>query len=265
LALTENKLTGPIPDSLASLTNLAVLALDDNFLTGDLAVLEDLTELQNVYLEQNGFSQVIDAKFLNKLTRLSALDISDNAFIGEVPVHLMALQSFIVMDVHDNTLTSFPNNIDKNTQVRFLSIHDNPIEGAPFPNTVSHMTHLRHLDITSTNFSGEMPSFLGDLKDIFYLFMADTEFKPGPIPDNYQSLTNLQDFSVKSSGRNGTIPLWFAGLDNMLLLDLDDNELTGEIPGQLADMSSLRYLLLNRNKLSGEIPTEFNTASNIRK
>ena len=71
---------------------------------------------------------------------------------------------------------------------------------------------------------------------------AETAFDVGPIPDSYQHLQNLVDLSLKHSNRNGTIPLWLEAMDDLILLDLGNNKLTGEISWELTDMLSLRFL-----------------------
>ena len=250
LGLTGNKLTGTLPTSLIQMTQLQALALDENLLTGGLAVLESLTGLDNLYVENNAFEDTIGGDFLNGLEKLKNLDISGNTLSGQVPVHLMAKPDIEVMDVSHNFLTSFPDTIPANSTLRFLTIHDNPFDSQPFPASIVNLKTLTHLDISSTGFTGTMPIDVAQLTFLRYLFMADTSFDPGPIPDGYQYLQQLRDFSLKASSRTGTIPLWIEDLDRMVLLDLDSNELTGSIPEIIYDMLSLEFLLLNRNMYS---------------
>lgn len=263
LKVSENMLTGVLPASLSELTNLEELALDGNQISGDVVVLEDLVKLKHLYLERNNFAQDINNAFLDRIEQLEHLDISNNDFEGTVPVHLMNLDSLLVMDVNSNKFSEFPDEIPEGNKVQMLTIHRNPIAGIPFPSSVAHLTDLAHLDITSTDFTGTMPDFLGDLTKLRYLFMADTSFDQGPIPDTYQTLEKLRDLSLKHSYRTGAIPVWLEDLDELVLLDLDNNELTGEIPSGLTDISSLFFLLLNRNKLEGTLPAEFGHASNL--
>ena len=257
LALTNNVLTGTIPTLLSQLTSLKLLALDGNYLSGDLAAVENLVNLRYLYLESNQFEQMIDGTFLDRFSILEHLDISNNQFIGSVPVHLMELESLLVMDVSQNQLETFVDEISEGSKLEFLAIHQNPFAGDTFPSSVAYLTNLAHLDITSTAFIGTMPEWLSDLSLLRYLFMAETTFDVGTIPERFQNLQNLKDLSLKHSNRNGTIPSWFEDLDELVLLDLDNNELTGEIPYALTDMLNLKFLLLNRNQLQGSLPVEF--------
>lgn len=266
IALTENQFDGSLPDGMGSLPMLAELGIDDNMLTGDLSVLGSVTTLSFLYAEHNGFSETLNSSFLQSLTNLVILDISDNELAGEVPAHLMGNPALKVLDIHDNSLTSFPDSIPSTGTLAFFAIHGNPLTGSFPNNTITNLKDtLDHFDLTSTEFVGGMPTVLGEMQKLEYLFMADTTFDAGPIPSEYENLAFLRDLSLKHSGRTGTIPTWIGNLDRVILLDLDSNDFTGSIPSEISDMVGLQFLLLNRNDLDGEIPTELGLATDLRK
>jgi len=241
---------------------LTYLFLEDNFLTGSLENLVHNTELKSLYIEDNAFSQEIDSSFLVNHKKLLRLDISDNQFYGEVPVHLFAGNNFDVLDAHGNQLSSFPDSIsNQNNSLSFLALQFNPLAGAFPANTISNMKNLRHLDLTSTSMTGTMPKELGELDRLRYVFMAGTNFDSGPIPDEYQKLTILNDLSLKKSGRTGKIPSWIGELSGLMLLDLDSNALTGTIPSVLGSFKNLWFLFLQRNRLQGSVPFELGNSS----
>lgn len=258
LGLSENRLTGTIPSSFRGLTNLKYLYLEDNLLGGTLGNLEENTQLVYIYIENNDFAQKIDSTFLANHKALIRLDISDNGFYGEVPVHLFSGGNLDILDAHGNLISSFPDKISgENNTLGFLALHFNPYLKGSFPtNTISNLSVLRHLDITSTSMTGTMPEDLGNLTELIYLFMASTTFDSGPIPDEYQKLTKLNVLSLKNSGRTGNIPSWIGKLRRLALLDLDSNDLSGTIPSELGNLQKLTFLLLNQNKLQGSVPAE---------
>ncbi|KAI2492840.1 Leucine Rich Repeat [Fragilaria crotonensis] len=264
LSLSANDIGGSLPDSLASLTDLRVFAVDDNTMTGDLSVLEGLTKLTGLYIDSNGFTGTVDDTFLQDLSNLQILDASGNLLEGTVPVHLMGLPSLTILDIHDNQLTEFPDSIPANGSLSFLAFYDNPITGSFPTKTIGNLTELDHLDLTSTGFTGGMPSEIGELSKLTYLFMAGTNFTAGSIPEEYQGLTNLVDLSLKRSGRTGLLPTWLKDLDRLVLLDLDFNEFTGKIPSEIGNMVSLEFLFLNRNQLEGNVPTELGFVSSLQ-
>jgi hypothetical protein len=107
LGLAQNVFSGELPSTMASMSNLAIIAVDGNMLTGTLDVPQDLTSLEAVYLEQNAFTGTIDESFLEKTDQLTQLDASDNLLVGSVPVHLLGLPTTRVLDLHSNLLTGF--------------------------------------------------------------------------------------------------------------------------------------------------------------
>jgi Leucine-rich repeat (LRR) protein len=134
---------------------------------------------------------------------MKVLDISDDNLAGQVPVHLIGLTTLQTMDINGNNLTQFPDSIPANGTIDFLAVYDNPTTGLFPSNTIRNLKVSDHLDLTSTEFTGGMPTVLGDMRKLSYLFLADTCYNAGPIPDEYQHLTNLLDLSLKHSGRAG--------------------------------------------------------------
>ncbi|KAI2501545.1 hypothetical protein MHU86_12922 [Fragilaria crotonensis] len=265
LSLSSNEISGSLPDSLASLTNLFLLAVDDNSMTGDLSVLEGLTNLSDVYIDRNGFTGTVDSTFLQNLSDLQILDVSGNLLEGAVPVHLMGLPLLEILDINNNLLTEFPDSIPTNSGLSLLAFYNNPITGSFPTETIRNLPKLSHLDLSSTRFTGGMPSEIGELTDLTYLFMAGVNFTAGSIPDEYQSLTSLVDLSLKSSARTGLLPTWLKDLDRIVLLDLDGNQLNGTIPTIIGNMVNLVFLFLNHNQFKGNVPTELGFASTLRK
>ena len=269
---SNNQLTGSLPPIMGQLTELKTLAVDDNLLTGEIAFVNALTNLNSIYLEDNSFEGTIDETFLNPHPHLEVVDVSDNNFVGVVPVNLFEKVNLTVIDMHGNNLTALPssipltiNNGDRITPSRleFLALQNNNL--ASVPPTITNLAVLQHLDLSDNPLVGPMPAEIGDLTKLTYLFLANTEtLDPGPIPPSYAGLTSLVDLSLKSSNRNGTIPESIRLWDNMLLLDLDSNYFTGPLPTELVGMENLKLLLLNRNQLTGTIPTELGLLTGLR-
>jgi len=269
LSLGHNQLTGTLPSTLfTSSDRLVDLLLKKNYLTGTIPDRIKNTNLRYLYLEDNLFEQELTASSFSDFTTLIQLDLSDNPSLGGiVPIDAFLysddndrIRNLEVLDLHGTNITAFPDttsNVESN--VTFLALHDNRNLRGTFPvNALLSMKNtLQHLDITSTSFVGDMPTSLGLVSELEYLFMADTDFTPGPIPMEYSSLTKLTDFSLKHSRRTGTLSSEiFEQMKSLILLDLDSNDFTGTLlSNDVMFPTSLEYLLLNRNNFTGEVPS----------
>ena len=84
LNLSENKLSGKIPNSLGFCTSLEYLYVEGNLFQGEIPTsLSSLRGIQVMDLSRNNFSSQIP-NFLEKLS-LKNLNLSFNDFQGEVP------------------------------------------------------------------------------------------------------------------------------------------------------------------------------------
>ncbi|KAJ2992874.1 hypothetical protein HDV02_002775 [Globomyces sp. JEL0801] len=98
-----------------------------------------------------------------------------------------------------------------------------------------------YLDWRSRNLSGTIPSYLGDLSNLTYLY--DISFT------NCFVIRYLFDNQL-----TGTIPDSLGKLYTLNGLFLSDNQLNGSIPSTLDDLPELHWLKLNGNSLEGSFP-----------
>lgn len=253
LGLGNNKFEGKIPTEYATLTNLLTLGLDDNLLTGTLESLRPMTKMERLYLEDNAFEQDVATLFFDKMTALEEADMSDNIFGGDLPQYFFEFDKIEVLDFHGNKLERLPTTIPPSSTLKFMAFHNNQIFG-PMP-SMNGYPDLTHLDLSTNLFTGDIPVHYAQMTSLRYLFLASNpSMSSGIIPD-WSQLTNLRDLSVKKTNRVGIIPEFLSTLEDLILLDLDDNSLTGSIPSSLGNLRNLAFLLLNRNEgITGEVP-----------
>lgn len=267
LGLGSNLLTGTLPTAMDALRELVTLGLDDNTFSGDLQNLENLVKMKRLYLNDNGFSTPLATTHLLAMRELEELDLSSNTFTGTVPLDLFKYTALRILDLNGNSLTGdLPQgDYDHAQSMTYLALNSNELTG-PIPEGIGSLTDLTHLDLSGNQFTGLIPGSIQFLVHLKYLFLANNPLMtPSPIPDQYiTKLTNLEDLSLKNTYRTGAIPD-LTVLRNLVLLDLDKNDLTGEVPMELSKLTKLQYLFLNRNgKLAGQVPSDVQLLPDLR-
>ena len=166
LELGDNQLTGSIPSSLGSPTNLAYLDLSRNQLTGSIP------------------------SSLGNLTNLARLEFSSNQLTGSIPSSLGNLTNLAYLRLDLNQLTgSIPSSLGNLTNLTFLGLDNNQLTGS-IPSSLGNLTNLTHLWLSSNQLTGSIPSSLGNLTNLAYLDLSRNQLT-GSIPSSLGNLTNL--------------------------------------------------------------------------
>ncbi|CAL9088898.1 unnamed protein product [Musa acuminata var. zebrina] len=294
LDLSWNSLSGDIGQILRSLGSLEYLALDYNNFNGDILemVKNAPSSLQYLSLRFNHITGEISQKVKN-LTNLEYLDLSYTNITRGILMafcDLFNLKSLILQG--NNISGQIPEIIGNLTNLKYLDLSDNNITGA-IPMAIGDLINLESLRLWGNKISGQIPETIGNLQNIRWLYLSDNFFS-GQIPETFNRLYNLQMLYVSRNHLtklvSGTlnklcnlssIDLSFnpiggeltdlidalpdcnqgASLDiyiraNNLILDISNNNLSGEIPTcHKSFPTSLQSLHLNHNNLSGRFPS----------
>lgn len=270
MQLSNNFLSGVVPEEISNIKNLQLLWLDDNLLSGDVSTMfNQMPNLRVIFLEDNDFVGVIDENFLRNSKNLVQLDVSDNRLEGTIPGHFFSeaeFQNLEVMDWHGNRLSGdLPEISEPNQVLQFLAIYRNRFTGTLPSTWGEHLLGLFHLDVSRNQLTGVIPSSIGGMTGLLNLFVGGNNWTPGPVPTWLSNLSHLRELSLKNSLRTGPIPMdTLMTLKQLVFLDLDNNQLTGGIPAGLYSLTNLEFLLLNRNQLTGSIPVELSQLTKLR-
>lgn len=121
-------LTGTIPSELTNATQLRILQVHQNIITGDpMTTITKLTSLETLYCNDNDFTRQIDDSFLRNSTYLRILDASGNNFSSAdgLPRHLVELRSLSWLSLSNNPLGGvIPSDMEPNPQVKLISLNN---------------------------------------------------------------------------------------------------------------------------------------------
>ncbi|XAR60183.1 Non-specific serine/threonine protein kinase [Bertholletia excelsa] len=288
-------------DFFHGLTNLRVLALDNNPLNGTGWSIPD--ELQDsVQLTNFSCSSCnIDGSlpdFFGKLPSLSSLRLSYNRFSGVIPpsFHGSLLQilwlnnqdgggmtgSIVIIGsmlalteawLHGNQFTgSIPDNIGDLVNLRELNLNQNQLVGLIPPSLAS--MDLQLLDLNNNMFMGPIPKF----KALNVSFAFNSFCQPTPGLQCSPEVNALLEFlhavnyplnlAVEWSGNDPCSGSWIGISCNangeVFIINLPMQGLNGSLSPSLADLHSLAELHLEGNNFSGPVPLNLTELKSLR-
>mmetsp|Transcript_281 Transcript_281/g.470 ORF Transcript_281/g.470 Transcript_281/m.470 type:complete len:691 (+) Transcript_281:409-2481(+) len=123
------------------------------------------------------------------------------------------------------------------------------------PSEIGFLEDLDFVFLFRNELTGTIPTEMGKLGDVDFMYLNENQLT-GTLPDELSGLLDADDLFLFGNQFTGTIPESFGQLIDVVNLYMHDNRLTGSIPSSLSQLKRLQRLYLNNNELSGEIPTE---------
>ena len=281
LDLGANRLNGEIPTELGDLSNLNILYLSDNNLTGTLPQgLTALSGLESFRFHNNsGLCAPIDEEFQTWLHGIAEIYGSSCAPEDSLEDREALVQLYNALDGENwnnnaNWLTELPIRQwhgvinDASGRVTRLLLESNGLAGE-IPKELGSLSNLKRLELGNNDLTGEIPRELGNLSDLETLLLLGSTSRltgglSGGIPKELGTLSKLEALNLKLNQLTGEIPTELGNLTSLETLLLDYNGLSGEIPAELGSLSNLTRLMLGHNQLSGDIPKELGNLSNLK-
>ncbi|KAI3850639.1 hypothetical protein MKW92_052842 [Papaver armeniacum] len=320
LDLSDNNLTGAIPFCFYKLEKIVDLNLSKNRLRGPLPLLpffmenfdlsnnkfdgeiskkngERLSSANNIFLDNNELSGSIPSSLCSQKPEMSynvtVISLSNNKLSGIIPASIGNCNGLRALRLHNNNLTGTVPIELQHTSLTYLHLSHNNLNGSfpifiqkflfngSIPKDIFHLQKLQILDLSLNNFSGPIPSNLGNLtrlaSRVFQIYGTQEAGVQYELANKgTRSLFETFDrsnsgFDLSCNNLNGNIPDEIGKLQGLSMLNLSHNHFSGSIPASVGNMSSLGsldfntlgFLNLSHNNLSDRIPrgSHFDTLS----
>lgn len=242
-------------------TILMDLDLSNNLLSGKLPdCWMKFDQLQYLHLENNKFSGNIPTS-IGDLKQLNYLHLQNNSFSGDLPARLENCTSLLILDLGYNSLTGYiPPSIGiAFNDLRLLNLRGNHFFGR-LPLSLCQLSNLHLLDLAINHISGTIPDCIHNLTAMIkggsdYLVSVSSSLGKEAISP-YEE-TAVIEWKREQQKFKDT-------LAQVNYIDLSSNELEGEIPDGITNLTKLISLDLSRNKLRGSIVSNIGAADIIR-
>ncbi|XP_073148710.1 uncharacterized protein [Henckelia pumila] len=223
------EMEGRIPEEIGNLSSLIRLHIGKNELTGVIPeTLQTLTNLQLFAVNENKLEGSIPLGFCN-LKNMYAASFSENRMSGMLPSCLGSLPLLKLIDVSVNTFNaSIPNTFWLNKVIQNVSFSNNFFDGS-ISEEIGNMESLVELDLSENQLSGRIPTSIVKLQSLSNLALSNNSFD-GEIPDSFADLKVLEHLDLSLNNLSGSIPRLLETLPNLKYLNVSFNELSGEIP-----------------------------------
>ncbi|KAG8482012.1 hypothetical protein CXB51_026904 [Gossypium anomalum] len=245
LDLSGNNLSGPI--SMIMSTNLQILNLSSNGITGELPLLTGscaVLDLSNNKLEGN-------LTRMSKWGNIEYLDLSQNRLTGSIPELTPQFLRLNHLNLSRNSLTStLPKAILQYPKLRVLDLGFNQFDG-PFLNDLLNLATLEELHLGNNLISGDLKSSPSSESNLRVLDVSSNRLN-GYFPDQIGSLAGLQVLNLAGNNLSGSLPTSLADMNSLSSLDISRNNFTGSLPNKVPN--SLQSFNVSYNDLSGIVP-----------
>ncbi|KAL7558431.1 hypothetical protein ACA910_015773 [Epithemia clementina (nom. ined.)] len=260
LNLLGQGLSGPIPEGLKYIELFQSIAVSWNNFTGTLPDdLMDLKHLVNFEAQLNRLTGTIPEKWWSS-SRLARLNLIDNLFTGTIPSSVGKMEDIVGLYLQDNQLHgTLPTEFGLLTSMTFLYLTKNYFSGT-IPSEITNMPKLESLWLNKNNLTGSLPEEIGKLSFLSELRLQENANFGGDLPESFYYLEQLSRLDLRYC--NFTGPLSATGLGRLLKLNefrLSYNNFDGALPSEIQLLVNLADVQLDNTDLTGEIPTELCT------
>ncbi|KAI5593576.1 hypothetical protein BDE02_03G023000 [Populus trichocarpa] len=255
LLLSSNQCNDSIFPSLTGFSSLKSLDLSGNQLRGSINSFQllpmRLGKLENLDLRGNRLNSSI-LSILSGFSSLKSLDLSGNQLTGSgfeiISSHLGKLEN---LDLSYNYIfnDSIFSHLRGLSSLKSLNLSYNELTGSTTVNgTFFNSSTLEELHLDNTSLPINFLQNIGALPALKVLSVVECDLH-GTLPaQGWCDLKNLKQLDLSGNNFGGSLPDCLRNLFSLQLLDVSDNQFTGNIAfGPLTNLISLEFLSLSNN------------------
>ncbi|KAL4634644.1 hypothetical protein ACB092_04G215200 [Castanea dentata] len=251
LNLGKNLLSGKLSNCWMMWKNLYALNLGKNNFTGSIPTsIGSLVRLSYLHLNNNRFSRKLPSSLKN-CKQLVTIDVAKNDFVGSIPSWIgHTLSSLVILDLHSNNFHGhIPEELCSLTSLQILDLSHNKLFGR-IPKCVHNFSAMA----TSNSLDYPFVSFQRSTICSFAAIESQLVAIKGKYLEYSTTLQLVKIIDLSNNNLSGEIPEEVMHLKGLQSLDLSSNNLTGRIPENIGDMGSVESIDFSSNQLSGQIP-----------
>ena len=174
--------------------------------------------------------------------RVSELNLAKNNLSGYLTSKVYFLQGLKKLDVRQNPLSIYFQDIDQASELEELYIDETLVKDM---NGIGVAPKLKILHAYKNSFGGQqIPDEIFEISTLTDLNLANS-LLVGPLSGNIGKLTQLQRITIDGNSLSGELPSELGQLQALKEIEMSNNEWIGTIPSSWEGMASLEALFLN--------------------
>ena len=266
----NNNLRGKLPSNIGQLKKLVILELGQTQITG--AIPESFATLTNLwYIDFTSLKLRGNLTIFMSMRKLAYLRLSWNKLNGHIPFAINdALPNVRKLHLQYNELKGIiPESIGYLAHLQYLNLEGNPLTGF-VPRTLKYLTKIETFIISRTELTGFAPAaHFGSRHFVHFSAWRSKKFNC-----SFQRLvqvlqgakSSLQRINMRDTQLHGRLTSDIFTFKELASFDFRSCKLTGELPEpviNLNEVQRLNKIVLRGNPLRGGIPSSYSKLQNL--
>ncbi|XP_044480288.1 receptor-like protein 54 [Mangifera indica] len=216
-------------------------------------LLQNLTELRYLHLNNVDMSTVSTASLVNLSSSLISLSLGITQMQGKFPneICLFPFLQRLILSANEHITGNLPE-FNKCSPLKVLDLSSCNFQGS-LPSSLGNLTEITYMDLSRNSFTGQVPTSLSKRVQLTWLSLTHNNFS-GKFPNVLGNLSKLETLDLSVNNFSGQLPTSIFNVNGLLYLDFSYNQFQGQFPSQISGLPYLGDVKLNNNLLSGRVP-----------